>query len=106
VLFAPEGWKSVSAKAGTGLEELLSQIARHARDSLGDGTDALLARQRHRDGARNALDSLRRALEGGKPLELVADDLRSAGRALDRIVGAIDVEDVLDVIFSRFCIGK
>jgi tRNA modification GTPase len=104
-IFAPRDWTVVSAKTGEGLDGLLLQIASRARTSQGDGATALLVRQRHRLGAEEALKALQRA-SMGKPLELVADDLRNACRALERIVGAVDVEDVLDVIFSRFCIGK
>jgi tRNA modification GTPase len=46
------------------------------------------------------------AIAGDKPVELAAEELRSSAQALGRIVGAIDVEDVLDAVFSRFCIGK
>jgi tRNA modification GTPase len=52
-----------------------------------------------------ARDALRRALDA--PLaELRAEDLRLAWRSLGRITGAVDVEDLLDVIFADFCIGK
>ena len=46
------------------------------------------------------------ALTKAKPLELIADDLRLACRMLGKIIGVVDVEEILDVIFSRFCIGK
>jgi tRNA modification GTPase len=53
-----------------------------------------------------AFDALSLALTPQKPLELIAEDMRRASRALGRIVGAVDVEDILDAVFSRFCIGK
>jgi tRNA modification GTPase len=96
----------VSAKTGQGLDELFRRVADRARDRLGDGSAALLIRERHRRAVAFAAQSLEEALAPEKPLEIVADDLRGAGRSLARIVGAIDVEDVLDAIFSRFCIGK
>lgn len=100
------GLLAVSAKTGDGLEYLLDRIAERARESVGDGTSALFIRQRHRDAARTALAGLEHGLVEGRPLEIAADDLRIAGRALARIVGAIDPEEVLEVIFARFCIGK
>ena len=54
----------------------------------------------------DALDHLRRALDLSDDLELAAEDVRLAGRALDRITGRIHPEDVLDRVFSSFCIGK
>lgn len=100
------GGLAVSAKTGAGLEELLDRIAKRARERVGDGSSALFIRQRHRDATRDAVRGLEDGLVEGRPLEIVADDFRSAGRALGRIVGAIDVEDVLDAVFARFCIGK
>jgi len=65
----------------------------------------VLTRARHRQALDDATQSLRRAL--GAPLpELRAEDLRLALRSLGRITGAVDVEDLLDVIFRDFCIGK
>jgi len=64
-----------------------------------------LTRARHRAALEIARDALRRAL--GAPLpELRAEDLRLAWRSLGRITGTVDVEDLLDVIFADFCIGK
>ena len=65
----------------------------------------VLTRTRHRQALEEATESLRRALSA--PLsELRAEDLRLALRSLGRITGAVDVEDLLDVIFRDFCIGK
>ena len=100
------GRLAVSAKTGAGLEYLLDRIAERARERVGDGSSALFIRQRHRDATRDAFHGLTEGLVEGRPLEIVADDFRIAGRALGRIVGAIDVEDVLDAVFARFCIGK
>ena len=81
-------------------------MADRAKRRLGDGSTALLTRERHRRLIQEGKDAIETSLDPGKPLEFVADDLRVAGRALGRIVGAVDVEDVLDAIFSQFCIGK
>ena len=65
----------------------------------------MLTRARHRQALEEAVSALRRSLTA--PLsELRAEDLRLALRSLGRITGAVDVEDLLDVIFRDFCIGK
>lgn len=102
----PPGVLGVSAKTGAGLETLFERIAERARRSLGDGSSALLIRERHRESVSAAAAALESARATGRPLELVAEDLRVASRALGRIVGAIGVEEILGAIFSRFCIGK
>ena len=69
-----------------------------------------LSRARHRDAVQRAVGSLETALHGLKNdeagLELVAEALRDAMHALERLVGRVDVEDVLERIFGSFCIGK
>jgi tRNA modification GTPase len=97
---------AISARTGVGIDELCEEIAGRARAVLGDGSSALVIRERHRDAIGAARDFIAASLAPDRPLELVAEEIRLAGRALERIVGAIDVEQVLDVIFSRFCIGK
>lgn len=97
---------AISARTGFGIERLLDEMAARARQRLGDGSTAVLTRERHRRLIQEARDAIEASLDIGKPLEFVADDLRVTGRALGRIVGAVDVEDVLDAIFSQFCIGK
>ena len=64
-----------------------------------------LTRARHREALEEAADALRRSLAAGLP-ELRAEDLRLAWRSLGRITGRADVEDLLDVIFADFCLGK
>ena len=56
--------------------------------------------------ARAAVDRARAGLTEALPLELVAEDLRHAGQAIGRITGRVDVDDLLDVIFGSFCLGK
>ena len=96
----------LSAREGSGVEALCGEIARRAGSSLGDGGSALVAHARQRAELETARARLRAALEREKAPELVAEDLRLAARALERIAGAVDVEELLDLIFSRFCIGK
>jgi tRNA modification GTPase len=68
-----------------------------------------LTRARHREAledCRAALERFLDAADSDKTPELAAEDLRLAARALGRITGRVDVEDVLDAIFRDFCIGK
>jgi len=67
----------------------------------------LITRERQRVLLREAADSLRRSLDlVGQGEELVAEELRRAALSLGRLLGRVDVEDILDVIFREFCIGK
>jgi tRNA modification GTPase len=93
----------LSCKTGLGLEALVERIAAAARDNLG-GSE-VLTRARHRAAVEEAKTALDRARGAGQ-LELKAEDLRLAVRAIGRIAGRVDVEDVLDLIFKEFCIGK
>ena len=73
---------------------------------LGSGESATATRLRHRDLLTEARGLLGRALESAEAPELAAEDVRLAGRALDRVTGRIHPEDVLDRVFASFCIGK
>ena len=93
-----------SALTGAGIPALVEMLAaRIAADY--DVATPLLSRARHREALAAARDGLRRAFEAALP-ELQAEDLRLAWRSLGRITGHVDVEDLLDVIFAEFCIGK
>jgi len=97
----------VSSVTGEGIAELLDLLARKAAEAAGASGDVLPSRLRHVELLRETQDHLRSALgDDGRGLELRADDLRQAANRLGRISGAVDVEDLLDIIFSQFCIGK
>jgi tRNA modification GTPase len=95
----------ISAKSGAGVERLVDAIAANARNFFAAGEPALVTRERHRVALQQTLASLRRALDAPAE-ELIAEELRLAARGLGRLTGRVDVEDVLDVIFRDFCIGK
>jgi tRNA modification GTPase len=96
----------ISALEGSGVTQLLDGIEGAVVAALGvSGAAPALTRTRHRRALEDCRDALRRALEADLP-ELAAEDVRLAARALGRITGRVDVEDVLDAIFGEFCIGK
>jgi hypothetical protein len=94
-----------SAKTGLGLETLVAAIRDRAVALMNSGEGVVVTRARHRAALEECQAGLQRAIAAGLP-ELKAEDLRLALRALGRITGRVDVEDVLDVIFREFCIGK
>jgi len=96
---------AVSAASGQGLEALVTALAEAAARALDGGDAPALTRERHRAALAEAEAALRRALAAPAD-ELAAEDVRLAARALGRITGRVDVEDVLDAIFREFCIGK
>lgn len=97
----------VSAKTGAGIDDLLNRIGRDAQRMIGEAGDVLPSRLRHVLLLRDASASLKGVLASADDgLEIRAEGLRRAGEMIGRISGAVDVEDLLDVIFSQFCIGK
>ncbi len=101
------GYMPVSVKTGEGVENLLQNIQDAVAERLGGGETPGLTRERHRQELGLCLESLDRALhQKDKAAELRAEDVRLAMRALGRITGRADVEDMLDVLFGEFCIGK
>lgn len=96
---------SISAFTGEGVAELLGAISEWLKHSFEPGESALITRSRHRVALSQALEHLH-ASQGQRAPELFAEELRLSGRALGRISGRVDVEDVLDSLFGSFCIGK
>ncbi|RWQ60912.1 tRNA uridine-5-carboxymethylaminomethyl(34) synthesis GTPase MnmE [Mesorhizobium sp.] len=98
---------AISTRDGTGLVGLLAEIGHRAAAQIGEAGDILPSRLRHVELLNEAKRFLLAAVAGDeRGQELRAEELRLAADRLGRIVGAVDVEDLLDVIFSQFCIGK
>jgi tRNA modification GTPase len=97
----------ISAKTGAGLDDLVAMLAAHAAEAMDAGEPAIVTRERQRLELETCSQALSDFLSGKESeLELRAEDLRVAARALGRLSGRVDVEDVLDRIFGDFCIGK
>lgn len=97
----------LSLATGQGVAELQRELEARVVAALGGGEAPLATRIRHGESLREAHDRLSRALEELEPaVELAAEDVRLAARALARVTGRIGAEDILDVVFSSFCIGK
>lgn len=98
----------ISGKTGYGVPNLMSSVKAFLSDRVGGSS--LVNRERHRVALSNGLNLLNDAeqnLEAGPDhYDLVCEDLRSASRTLETLLGRIDVENLLDEIFSSFCVGK
>lgn len=105
------GWDdqgpAISAKTENGLDLLIDDLLCRAESGLSRREPALITRARHRSELEACQDALSGFLSGQPDdTELRAEDLRIAATALGRLTGRIDVEDILDRVFSDFCIGK
>ena len=97
----------ISASRGDGVDELMTALVAFARDYFGAGEGGLIARERQRSLLAETARLLRRSIEvADSGEELAAEDLRVAAYSLGRLLGRVDVEDILDVVFREFCIGK
>ena len=97
----------ISTRTNTGLDQLISALQAFAEDRIGQINDAVPTRQRHINLLRSTISEIEVAADRDDlPLELRAENMRRASQYLGRITGDVDVEEILDVIFSQFCIGK
>jgi tRNA modification GTPase len=98
---------SVSVKNGQGLNRLTEVLKSLIQERSSLVNNAIVVRTRHVSAVKETIRLLNDSLKDEKrPLELIAEDLRKATRAISSITGRIDVEDLLGKIFSEFCIGK
>jgi tRNA modification GTPase len=97
----------ISAATGAGVEELVAAMVQFAGEAFGRSEPALVTRERQREKLGEVSAALRDAIgRVGQGEELLAEDLRHALAGLGRLTGRLDVEEVLDVIFREFCVGK
>lgn len=101
-------WLSLSARTGEGIALLIDSLAQWTSARLAGSEHPVLIRERHRAAAEEAAAHLGNALAAWDALseELLAEELRRAAHAIGRITGRIHTEDLLDVVFREFCIGK
>jgi tRNA modification GTPase len=101
---------SISAMTGQGTDPLIAALSAFAKDYFASTDSAIVTRARHRRALEATVAALDRAVaqaaKTGAPEELIAEELRAAATSLGRLTGRVDVEDILDVIFRDFCIGK
>jgi tRNA modification GTPase len=100
-------WLELSAKTGQNFDKLLKMLEEFLGANFSTDQSVLITRARHRYLLEGCRQSLGRALAEPEGREdIIAEELRLAARDLGRLTGRVDVEDVLDVIFRDFCIGK
>jgi tRNA modification GTPase len=99
---------SISALTGAGMEALTAALSDYAKTYFASTESAVITRARHRRALEETVAALDRALarDGANDEELIAEEMRAAATTLGRLTGRVDVEDILDVIFRDFCIGK
>jgi tRNA modification GTPase len=95
----------VSAETGEGLDSLITMLA-ELGENLAGGEPALVSHARDQDALADALDALGETRNALGDWELAAESLRLASTCLERLIGRIDAERVLDRLFASFCIGK
>lgn len=99
----------ISLKEGSGLEQFLGKLKELAQSKMGGVEPAIVTRVRHRKAMEESVSRLQDGIGGlaeGREPEIIAEDVRAAVRALGRITGEVDIEDLLEIVFRDFCIGK
>lgn len=96
----------LSVESGVGVGELLTALEAFAASAAGGGSPALVSRERDLVALQSAQEALDRFVSDGATDEIAAEHLRQASLALERLLGRIDTEQVLDRLFMSFCIGK
>ncbi len=96
----------ISAQSGEGLQEFRRLLEGRVAESYQGLDQAVVIRERHRIALEKCISSLRASLRETRSVEIIAEHLRQAARALSSVSGHVDVEEYLGKIFSTFCIGK
>lgn len=95
----------ISAKQNQGVDELMNYVGDKIAQNFTSDSNILITRARYREALNECVENLRR-FNFDKEIELSAEDIRLAARALGKITGRIEVDEILDKIFGSFCIGK
>ena len=95
----------LSTKTSDGLTELIEALRGKMEELMVSNQTPIITRTRHREALQQCVVHLTSFLSGG-PLELMTEELRLAANQIAKITGKFDVDDILDIVFSRFCIGK
>ncbi|KQT42915.1 tRNA modification GTPase TrmE [Aureimonas sp. Leaf454] len=103
---APDGMLAISTRTGEGLDDLIAAIGTAASNAVGDPAELVPTRVRHREIVAASRSRLAAVLVDAPPDEIFAEELRTVAERLGALTGRTGVEDLLDVIFSEFCIGK
>lgn len=103
--FKKQGCFLISVKQNQGVEELINCIGDKIAQNFTSDSNILITRARYREALSECVENLRR-FNFAKEIELSAEDIRLAARALGKITGRFEVDEILDKIFSSFCIGK
>jgi len=104
-----KGYLTISLNKKSGIDDLLKKIQERIEENISPTNSAVFTRQRHLNQINETISHIERfinAFKNNEPLELSVEDLRLSANSLGKITGKIDVEDLLDKIFSSFCIGK
>jgi tRNA modification GTPase len=102
-----DGDFEISASRGDGIGELMAGLVAYAQEYFGSADGGLIGRERQRTLLQQTATALQRGIAAaGEGEELVAEELRTAAFSLGRLLGRVDVEDILDAIFRDFCVGK
>lgn len=99
----------ISLKENIGTQELIQKLSQKLENIMGNSENSIITRSRHKTSLQKSIAGLAAFIDARKnniPIELCAENLRSAAVAIGQITGKIGVEDILDKIFSEFCIGK
>ena len=95
----------ISAKQKQGVDKLLQAISKNIQERFTSNSNLLITRSRYREALQDVLENLQN-FGFNKEIELTAEDIRLAARALGKITGRIELDEILDKIFGDFCIGK
>ncbi len=95
----------ISAKTGYGAEKFFDVLLKIIKDKYSPSSEPIITKARYRKALQECILCLKE-FSGDKPLELAAEDIRMAAHSIGMITGKVDIEEILDEVFSNFCIGK